>query len=231
MSAIQIKKAGKALTFFIMVMVATVLLLTANADAALQKGTWEVEVKVYQAGTTQESRSGSSVKSPAVLKVGEEGLLAQVAFKHASMTDIVIGEASAQILASDDEWTTYQFTLTDENATVPVSVSVPAMGNARLIVDLAFLGNTAVLVEAETPTAADTSEDSAEASNSEEASPSNEAVNSGEASGSGQASAAESVSDTAPKTADSFNGMFLTFVCLLAIAGLTVVVRRSKAVQ
>lgn len=134
-----IKKRILALVLLLVFMAS--LAPAALAADVLADGAYTVEISVYKAGTTEASRSAGSVKTPAKLTVSGGKLTAQVAFKSESLTDISVGGTAAQVVAADGEWTTWSFALDSADATVPVTVTVPAMGS-RMTIDLVFQGST-----------------------------------------------------------------------------------------
>ncbi len=138
-------------TFAVFVMLSAFIILTVpivKATGSLADGTYTIAVNVYKAGTTEASRSAGSVKTPATLIVSGGSIQAQAVFNNTSMTDIAVGGKAAEVVSTAGEWTTYQFPVASESATVPVSVKVPAMGGAQVTIDLAFRESTAVLVKA-----------------------------------------------------------------------------------
>ncbi len=116
------------------------------ASTSLPDGTYTVAVNVYAHGTTNVSRSADSVRTPATLIVTGGSIQAQVAFNNVNLQDISVGGEAASLISTNGDWTTYQFPIDSENATVPVSVAVTAMHGAQQTIDLAFQGVDEVTV-------------------------------------------------------------------------------------
>ncbi|MPW24940.1 hypothetical protein GC105_03950 [Alkalibaculum sp. M08DMB] len=143
---IQKRKGNFILTLVVGFILMISIGSSVQAAVSLQDATYNIGVKVFKSGETTESRSAGSVKSPAKIVVSGGKIQAQVAFKNTSLTEVKVGGSSAKVISTSGEWTTYQFSISNENATVPVSVMVPAMGATQTI-DLSFQGNTADLVQ------------------------------------------------------------------------------------
>ncbi|WP_193708277.1 NEAT domain-containing protein [Alkalibaculum sporogenes] len=221
--------------FILSLLMALVLMVsiipTVQAATTLADGTYEINVKVFKTGTTEDSLSKNSVTEKAKLIISEGNIQAQVAFKNTSLQDITVGGTLATVVSTEGEWTTYQFTISNENETVPVSVRVIAMGMVQVI-DIAFQGSTANLIQEpvnETPIEEEpVNETPVEEEPVNETPVGEEPVNETPVEETTNTEGTEKV--ISPKTADDFNTL-LPLSILISMIALYSVVKRLKIQQ
>lgn len=205
------KRKGIFVTLIITMVLMVTLLPAVQAATSLDEGTYTIGLKVYASGTTDESRSASSVKTPANMVVSADGIKVQVALNNTSLTEAKVGGSAATVVSTEGDWTTYEFAISDINATVPVNVKVPAMGNREVTIDLAFQGSTAALVKA-----AEEEKNTKDETNASNNKNTNTTSNNTE-------------KVASPKTSDDFNGVMVSAVIILSAGVLYVVRKKIKA--